>query len=360
MERFGDDVLGLILKWVENPNDRKSFSEVCKQWSRVEGLHRLSLRVFEPNLLPNFLPRFPNLVSLESSIVITNAHIKFIAKTCPNIEVLNLNYKETHDGFDDIPDLDDVDGYGICEIAIGCPNLAELYLRRRCQVGNFGVISLVNLARNLTSLDLGRCNRIADESLKAIGNANSLQVLNLRGCWLITDRGLAFLASGSVSRSLRKLVIAECDRITDFGVLHLREMCCLEELNVADCGAKVTDTGGVAIAAIQTLKRLNLQWLINISDATLVALAQNCLNLVAVDLTGCESVTGDGIRALANHESLESLVLASCHNLNGDDLQHMVLGCRTLRYIVLDIRLRTWIPMTMQDNISKLCQLEWK
>ncbi|XP_059639105.1 uncharacterized protein LOC132281418 [Cornus florida] len=360
MDRFGDDVLGLILNWVDNPNDRKSFSEVCKHWYKVEGLHRSSLQVFEPNLLPNFLPRFPNLVSLKSIKVITNTQIKFIAKTCPNIEVLNLNYKRTHDGFRDIPAWDDVDGYGICEIAMGCPNLAELYLRRRCQVRNFGVISIVNLARNLTTLDLAGCNRIADEALKAIGNANSLQVLSLQGCWLITDMGLALLASGSLSRTLRKLVIAECDRITDIGVLHLREMCCLEELNLADCGAKVTDIGGVAIAAMQTLKTLHLPWLINISDATVISLAQNCLNLMAVDLTGCELITGDGIRAFANHKSLEILVLASCHNFKGDDVLEMVLGCRTLRHIMLDERMRMWIPVTMQENISKFCMLEWR
>ncbi|XP_059639108.1 uncharacterized protein LOC132281422 [Cornus florida] len=173
----------------------------------------------------------------------------------------------------------------------GCPNLAEVYLRRRCQVGNFGVISLVDLVPNLTTLDLTGCIRIADEALKAIGNARSLQVLILRGCWLITNTGLALLASGSLSRTLRELDIAECNRITDDGLLHLREMCCLEELNLANCGLDVTNTGGVAIAAIQTLKRLSFSWLINISDATLIALAQNCPNLVYIGLRGCESIT---------------------------------------------------------------------
>uniref|UniRef100_A0A5B7BBF5 Putative F-box/LRR-repeat protein 20-like n=1 Tax=Davidia involucrata TaxID=16924 RepID=A0A5B7BBF5_DAVIN len=363
MERLGDDVLGFILGWVRDPNDRKSFSQVCKQWLRVEGLNRLSLRVFELDLLRNFLPRFPNLVRFESSKVITNANIEFVAKTCPKIEVLNLNYKETHGGldeFDDIPGLDDVDDYGIFEIAVRCRNLTQVFLRRRCQTGNFGVISLVNSAQNLTNLDLGRCNRIVDEALKAIGDANSLRVLNLQACWLITDRGLACLASGSLSRTLKKLVIAECDRITDIGVLHLRQMCCLEELNLADCGPKVTDTGGVAIAAIQTLKKLNLSWLINVSDDTIVALAKNCQNLVAVNLTGCELITGYGIRAFANHESLEELVLASCQNFTGDDVEWTVLGCQTLSYIGLDKRLKMWIPMAIQENISSLCQLDWK
>ncbi|KAA8521829.1 hypothetical protein F0562_012500 [Nyssa sinensis] len=364
MERLGDDVLGFILDWVHDPTDRKSFSQVCKQWLRVEGLNRLSLRVFELDLLRNFLSRFPNLVKFESSKVITSDKIEFVAKTCPRIEVLNLNYKEIHGGgfdeFEEIPGLDDVDDYGLFEISIRCRNLTEVYLRRRSQIGNFGIISLVNWAQNLTNLDLGRCNRIVDEALKAIGNANSLRVLNLQACWLITDRGLAYLASGSLSRTLKKLVIAECDRITDVGLLPLKQMCCLEELNLADCGPKVTDTGGVAIAAIQTLKRLKLSWLINISDDTIVALAQNCQNMAALDLTGCESITGNGIRAFANHEFLEELVLAFCQNFSGHDVEWTVLGCRTLRYIVLDKRLKMWIPMAIQESISSLCRLDWK
>ncbi|XP_059639106.1 uncharacterized protein LOC132281419 [Cornus florida] len=287
------------------------------------------LRVLEPNLLPNFLLRFPNLVSLESSRVITNTHIKFIAKTCPNIEVLNLNYQKTYG----IPGWDDVDGSGDAKLGIS--------------------------ESNLTTLDLADCIRIADEARKAIGNANSLQVLILRGCWLITNTGLALLASGSLSRTLQELDIAECNRISDDGVLHLREMCCLEKLNLANCGLDVTDTGGVAIAAIQTLKGLTFSWLINISDATLVALAQNCPNLVSIELRGCESITGDGICAFANHKSLESLVLASCYKFSGEDLQEMVRGCQTLRRIVLDKRQRMWIPVTIQENISKFCRLEW-
>ncbi|CAL5355455.1 unnamed protein product [Camellia sinensis] len=363
MERFGDDALGLILKWVDDPNDRKSFSQVCKQWLRVEGLNRLSIRVFEPDLLINFLPRFPNLVSFQSKKVITNANIELVSKTCPKLEVLNLNYSELRcnlDEFDDMPGLDDVNDYGLCAFASACNKLTNVLLRRRCRIGSLGVISLVHFARKLVNLDLGRCNKITDEALQAIGSATSLRVLNLQGCWLITDRGLASLASGSLSRTLKKLVIAECDRITDDGLLHLREFHCLEELNLGECGPKVTDTGGVVIAGIQTLKRLNFSWLINLSDATLVALAQNCLNLEAVDLTGCESITGYGIRAFVNHEALKELVLVSCLHFSGEDLEEMVLGCQTLRYIRLDKRRRMWIPNEIQEIISNsLCWLDW-
>lgn len=45
---------------------------------------------------------------------------------------------------------------------------------------------------------------------------------------------------------------------------------------------------------------------------------------MAIDLTGCELVTGAGVRAFGNHERLEYLVLASCYNIGMDDLD-MVL-----------------------------------
>lgn len=32
MEKLGDDELGLIFNRVHDPDDRKSFSQVCKQW----------------------------------------------------------------------------------------------------------------------------------------------------------------------------------------------------------------------------------------------------------------------------------------------------------------------------------------
>ncbi|CAK7353192.1 unnamed protein product [Dovyalis caffra] len=293
---------------------------------------------------------------------ITNTHLEFIAKTCPKLEFLNLNLKQlsvesqNSDGFDEVLDFDDV---GVLAIANGCCKLCEVLFRRRKRVGNVGIISLVKCAQSLSVLDLGRCNLINDSSLEAIGCMILIRVLNLEGCSLITDKGLAFLATGSSSRTLKRLVLAECDRVTDFGVSLLQGMCSLEELNLAECGPKVTDDGVIAVASIASLKRLNLSWLINVSDITLVAIAEKCRNLVALDLTGCEMITGAGIRAFGYHQCLDSLVMASCYNICGDDVD-MVLKCRSLRSIVLDRGLRMWIPMRMQENISRFCQLHWR
>lgn len=362
MSALGDDELSIIHDCLNDQNDRNSFSLVCKQWLRVEGQNRLSIRVLEPDLLYNFLPRFPNLLTFESSKLLTNAHLQFIAKTCTKIEVFYLNFKEKDEsyGYDHLSSGDNFGDDGVCALANGCRNLCKVFLRKRRNIGDDGVISIINnSAKCLTNLDLGRCSLIGDRALEAIGMAKSIQVLNLDGCSLITDKGLSFLANGSCSKSLKKLVMVECDRVTDHGVSLLRQMCCLEELNLAECGPKVTDSGGLAVASIKTLKKLNFSWLINVSDITLVAIAENCNNLLAIDLTGLELITGVGVRALGNHECLESLVLASCYNIKVDDLD-TVLARQSLRYIVLDKGLRIWIPAAMQDNLSRFCQLHWR
>ncbi|KAI4316106.1 hypothetical protein L6164_024119 [Bauhinia variegata] len=363
MSRLGDDELGLIISCVHDRNDRNSFSQVCKQWLRVEGLTRLSIRVLEPDSLRSILPRFPNLIKFESSKSITNDDLKFLAQQCPKLEVLSLNFRRRRgisDHSDDSSSFQDIGDGGLCALAVGCIALSQVSLRRRTNIGNAGVMSLVNSAKHLRHLDLGWCNLITDEALEAIGAASSIAVLNLQGCSLITDRGLAYLASGFSSRSLKRLIVAECDRITDSGVCLLQKISCLEELNMAECGPKVTDIGCLAIAAIETLKKLNLSWMVNVSDTTVVALAEHSQNLVSVDFTGCELITGTAIRAFANHGSLEALVLSSCYNICADDLEHTVLGCKSLKYIVLDKGLRMWIPVPMQENINRFCELRWR
>ncbi|KAL0323812.1 UNVERIFIED_CONTAM: putative transcriptional regulatory protein [Sesamum calycinum] len=281
MERLGDDLLSLIFSEIDDHNDRKSLSQVCKQWLRVEGLQRSSLQVFEPDLLPNFLPRFPNLIKFQASAEISNSLIQFVANTCPRIQVLNLNYREKRDFYCEYEEKDDFDDEGLGDIAKRCCDLEAIVLKRRSGIGNRGVASLGEFSRNLRTLDLGRCWKVSDEALDSIGCLNHLERLDLQECWLITDVGLAFLAQGSLS--------------------------------------------------------------------------QNCKHLEVLDLTGCELVTGSGIRAFSSHDSLKELVLIHCgYGFTGYDLEELVLGCASLECIVLDQRLRIWIPQSLQENCCVL------
>ncbi|KAL6212335.1 hypothetical protein ACLB2K_017555 [Fragaria x ananassa] len=73
-------------------------------------------------------------------------------------------------------------------------------------------------------------------------------------------------------------------------------------------------------------QKLNLSRLRNVSDRSMVFVAENCPNLKFLDLSGTR-VTGAGIRAFSGHMCLESFVLRSCYAFSWRDVKHMVLGC---------------------------------
>jgi len=56
MDKLSDDEVGLILKRVTDRVDRKTCSQVCRQWRKVEGPTRTILKVLDPQLLHSFLP----------------------------------------------------------------------------------------------------------------------------------------------------------------------------------------------------------------------------------------------------------------------------------------------------------------
>ncbi|XP_040361935.1 EIN3-binding F-box protein 1-like [Rosa chinensis] len=354
MSFLDDDVVGLIANKVCEKDDRKSFSEVCKQWCRVEGLSRSSLEVFHnwPGLPLGALTRFPNVVVLEVKYVRTEADLEFIAQTCPRLESITV-HSDIRIESDDIV----LGPKSLVALGNGCPQLSRVKLVGREAVGDSGVVALVHSARNLKALVLACDLWISDQALRAIGSASSISTLKLPGsrikdvelgvlangtssistlelvrCRKITDVGLGFLANGSISKTLKKLVLDGCNKITDSGVQLLRKMCSLERLDLSNCGSRITNAGGVAISAIQTLRELLLVNLQTVSNSTIVALAWNCPNLEILDLRGCQAVTGAGIRAFSGHKCLKRLVLLNLpfHNFNEADLESIALGCPSL------------------------------
>ncbi|KAL6212547.1 hypothetical protein ACLB2K_017765 [Fragaria x ananassa] len=117
-------------------------------------------------------------------------------------------------------------------------------------------------------------------------------------------------------------------------------MCVLELLNLEYCRVHITDVAGVAISKCPTLKKLNLGWLVSVTDNTVVTLAQSCLDLEILDLRGCWRVTGGGIGAFSGHKCLQTLDLYNCvPGITVSDLEPL-LKCRSLKSILVDPRLR--------------------
>ncbi|XP_004301832.1 PREDICTED: F-box/LRR-repeat protein 20-like [Fragaria vesca subsp. vesca] len=325
---LSDDLLGLVINKVKDKRDRKSFSEVCKQWFKVEGLDRSKLIFYvnDPGFSLSSLARFPKIVTLTLLGCKFDIDLEFIAQTCPRIERIMIVGRDV-----------------------------ELK-------GNSGVVELVHSARKLKSLILINTKLISDGALSGIGSTSSISILELINCCNITDEGLASLANGSISKTLKKLIIAgpirsKFCKITDTGIKILCKMCCLEYLKLSFWGttSRITDIGGVGIAAIQTLKDLTLNFL-DVSDLTMVTLAQNCRNLEILDIRGCQKVTGAGICAFCSHKCLKSLNLDYLM-INLSDVEQIVFGCPSLDSVLVDSRRRrdpTWNDELMQNKTRKV------
>lgn len=341
MERIGEDILTYIFKKIPNRDDQKSFSQVSKQFLNVACFPAYTLHINFPNALYVILPACPNIREFVCSKPLSNDHMEFLVKWCPKLTCLYLGSGQDLDHQADYepPAEFDFDDSGLCTVARGCKLLFDVDLSGRLHVGDVGVCRLVRSNELLCGLVLERCVGVTDKSLGAIAEAGCLDSLNLRGCYKITDLGLKYLASGKLKKTLKLIALAGCDRISDDGVFHLKQMAELGDLDLSKCGVNVTDSGILSVSEISNIKKLDLSWLINVTDTSLFTIASTCLKLKTINFSGCVLITGEGLRAFAHHPTLEALDIFSCCNISWEDVVLIGLTCMRLNRLGLSSRM---------------------
>lgn len=169
--------------------------------------------------------------------------------------------------------------------------------------------------------------------LSAASKASNLQSLSLSFCRHVDDAALAALAaaagggsSGSNALSssgggLRELVLDDCTGISDAGLLALLDgpdgCRSLHRLSVAHC-SKLTDASLVPLAERGVLESLSVNSLHNIGPATLQALARSCgETLRELDVSFCRGITEGSVGQLVDRcSNLEQLKVYSCTQLS--------------------------------------------
>ncbi|KAJ0725795.1 putative leucine-rich repeat domain superfamily [Helianthus annuus] len=240
--------------------------------------------------------------------------------------------------------------------------VANAYLNRRLHVGDAGIVSLVTSCKNLIKLNLKGCIRVTDESLKAVGES-CIRDLNLGGCYLITDLGLEYLADGDLKNCLQHLNLAECNQISDNGIIFLKSMAALTELSLSKCGVHVTDYAiADVLSHLSNIEILDLSWLINVTDISLLAIGSKCVKLQKIILTGCEAISAEGLRAFSGHQTLKRLELFLCSNFSWEDVESVALTCTKLEYLRLMKRIKTPTPEFSFDYLQiqhNHCEIDW-
>ncbi|KAM3321350.1 EIN3-binding F-box protein 1-like [Capsicum chacoense] len=270
---------------------------------------------------------------------------------------------------------------GLEAVGKGCPNLKRMCIRKCCIVSDCGVVAFAKEAGSLECLNLEECNRITQIGiLNAVSNCRKLKSLSLVKCMGIKDLALqtsllypceslrslsirscpgfgstSLAMIGKLCPKLHKLDLSGLCGITDAGLLPLLESCeGLVKVNLSDC-LNLTDQVVLSLAARhgETLELLNLDGCRKVTDASLVAIADNCSLLNDLDVSKC-AITDSGVAALSRgvQVNLQVLSLSSCSMVSnksvpslkklgecllGLNLQHCSISCSSVELLVEDL-----------------------
>ncbi|XP_044016655.1 F-box/LRR-repeat protein 2-like [Aphidius gifuensis] len=83
------------------------------------------------------------------------------------------------------------------------------------------------------------------------------------------------------------------------------------------------------ISKLQCLEHLNLSFLENLRDSTIIAIANNCKNLKSLDIEGCNTITKTALDALTNLKNLQKLNVG-CLDIITDSFLMKLKGLKEL------------------------------
>ena len=149
----------------------------------------------------------------------------------------------------------------------------------------------------LTSICLQNCASLSDEGLRALAGAVApIRSLNLKGCRGIGDDGLAALPR-RLTR-LHHLRLQGNQRVTDAGLAALAAIPSLRALELPNCW-RVTDEGVSSLTKLTALAHLDISYCWKVTDEGVAALAERG-SLVRLSITGCHRLTPRGRASVRN------------------------------------------------------------
>ena len=217
------------------------------------------------------------------------------------------------------------------------------------------LLSLSDHFHNLMMLNL-KSEHFTDAVLQQVARLEHLRHLLLKGD-LITDEGLFYV---STSKTIFKLKISDCGKVTDEGVKHLSGMVALEELSIQ--GTRVTeisDKGLSYLSSSKTLTQISLAKLGMISDVGLSYLSNLVTCLDSLFFVKCNKITHVGVQSLlTKFQYLTALHFSACVRID-DVAMTTISEFRELRELyVNDNEVITDEAFKSISTLPRLCLLD--
>lgn len=119
------------------------------------------------------------------------------------------------------------------------------------------------------------------------------------------------------------LSVAGCINVDDGALGHIARISSLESLDLDSCNL-ITDQGVAALATLSRLNKLMARWCYNLSDTACSTFS--VLPLSEHELEGCEKIGDDGIHAIANSRTFRDLGLPDFANVTDAGIDSLATG----------------------------------
>lgn len=183
---LSEELVFTILDFLDQSSlDRKSFSQVSRNFYSVEAKHRRCLRPLRTKNLAGTLSRFPALARVDLTLCprVSDCCLAQIAASCASeLRAVDLSRSRFFSGA------------GIRAVTVGCANLVEINLSNATELRDSAMAAIAE-ARNLERLWLARCKMITDLGVGCVAvGCPKLRLICLRWCLGVGDFGVGLVA----------------------------------------------------------------------------------------------------------------------------------------------------------------------
>lgn len=275
--------------------------ETCLQLKRIDIRQCQNITdIGIKNLLKNGQPNIEHF-DLGELPLVTQRCVRIVAKKCPNIKWISMM---------GIVKLDDE---AVCRLAQSCPHLEYINicggqgaggvaLRGVPRLNPFSLQKLFRCCTKLEHIDLSGLKRVNCAVLSSLAKSCSfLKVFLAPDCNLIRDAGLIALAKNC--HYLERVNVARCKYVTNNALCAFGDNSTpLTHLNLACC-ENINDEGirGLIMGCSPTLRYLVVRYCEKLTDQSLKFIGSSCFELRRLDITACDEMTPDGLRAMTRN-----------------------------------------------------------
>jgi len=231
--------------------------------------------------------------------------------------------------------------------------LQKLYLNGCKYIGNESLYCITNNLFGLEALRLDNSFQFSEDALNSLGKLVNLKILNISGCTHATNRttdiisysckqltqlflsNLPQLTSNSLPSvlinlaRLKLLRIDGCINIIMNGIISFPNKLCLEIFNCSETG--IGHQTITSIASNSWLKELYCWGCEGVTDDGLKELANHSSNLSVLRIDRCKNITDKGARILVQKAPLLSILNISNTNCGEDTINTVASNCKLLK-----------------------------